>query len=45
MMKRLIVSVAVVAFAAAGVCNGAESHADGVIARVLENVAKIKSAR
>ena len=45
MMKRLIVSVAVVAFAAAGVCNGAESHADGVIARVLENVAKIKSAQ
>ncbi len=42
-MKRLIVSVAVAAVAVAGVCSAAESHADGVIARVLENVAKIKS--
>ena len=44
-MKRLIVSVAVAALAVAGVCKAAESHADGVIARVLENVAKIKSAQ
>ena len=44
-MKRLVLSVAVAAVAVAGVCNGAESHADGVIARVLENVAKIKSVQ
>ena len=42
-MKRLIVYVAVAAVA--GVCNAAESHADGVIARVLENVAKLKAAQ
>ena len=33
------------AAAAVGVCAAAENHADGIVARVLDNVAKIKAAQ
>ena len=41
-MKK--VCLAIVAVCMAAVCAGVENHADGIIARILENAAKIKAA-
>ena len=42
-MRKAIVFLAVLGAALSGI--GGEGHADGIVARVLENVAKIRSAR
>ena len=42
-MKRAYLAIVAVCVAAA--CAGVENHADGIIARILENAAKIKAVR